>query len=256
MVGHVQPVEIAEVVEVEAEGAILAQVEEVVQDELLVDGLAVGGQAHQLVFAGVDLEAGEVGEGRIEEAEGVGEAKLLEDLDPVVPADADGAGGPFAHAVEGEDGGGGEGRGEEGAGRVGLVVLGEVDAVADPDAQFVEVLLDLHRDPQFLAQPQRHGHHEGFEALGRGAEIGLQDAPELEGGLVVERHGVDGVPGGEPGLGEAVADGVDGEAGVVLLAREAFLLGGGDDLAVAHEAGGGVVVVGADSEDVHQYCLW
>jgi hypothetical protein len=33
--------------------------------------------------------------------------------------------------------------------------------------------------------------------------------------------------------------------------RESFLLGGGNDFAVAKDRGGAVVIKGADSEDVH-----
>ncbi len=45
----------------------------------------------------------------------------------VAAADAEAGRGPFADAVEGQDGRLLEGRGEEGAGRVRLVVLGEDD---------------------------------------------------------------------------------------------------------------------------------
>ena len=41
----------------------------------------------------------------------------------------------------------------------------------------------------------------------------------------------------------------------MLLAREALLLRGGDDLAVADQGRGGIVVESADAEDVHQYCF-
>ena len=47
------------------------------EDQVGVPRLAVGGQAHQLVLAGVDLEAAEVGEGRVEQAERVGKVELV-----------------------------------------------------------------------------------------------------------------------------------------------------------------------------------
>ncbi len=43
-----------------------------------------------------------------------------------------------------------------------------------------------------------------------------------------------------------------GNAGIALLAGEALLGRGGDDLAVAEQAGGAVVVEGRDAEDVHR----
>ena len=42
-----------------------------------------------------------------------------------------------------------------------------------------------------------------------------------------------------------------GKAGVVLLAREALFLRGGDDLAVRDERGGAVVIERRDAEDAH-----
>jgi hypothetical protein len=37
----------------------------------------------------------------------------------------------------------------------------------------------------------------------------------------------------------------------VFFAGEPFLLGGGDNLSIAHQAGGAVVVKGGDAENVH-----
>ena len=53
-----------------------------------------------------------------------------------------------------------------------------------------------------------------------------------------------------PACAQAVRDGLVRERGVVLLAREALFLRGGDDLAVAEQAGGAVVIEGRDAEDV------
>src|SRR5690606_39397959 len=75
---------------------------------------------------------------------------------------------------------------------------------------------------------------------------------ELQERLVVERDPVE-VGGLDPGAVEAVADGVPREVRVVLLAREALLLRRGDDLAVPQEAGGGVVVVRRDAENVGRH---
>ena len=60
--GHGLAVEVAEAGEVEAEGAVVFQIEEVVADAFREAGLAVGGEAHEFVLAGVDAETAVVGE--------------------------------------------------------------------------------------------------------------------------------------------------------------------------------------------------
>ena len=70
---------------------------------------------------------------------------------------------------------------------------------------------------------------------GAKAEIGLQQALELEQRLVVERRRTGG-PSARCRPREGSSDRLPREAGVVLLAREALLLRGRDDLAVAHQS--------------------
>jgi hypothetical protein len=62
-----------EILHVEAEAPVLAQVDEFVEDGPDVARFAVGREAHHLVLAGVDAEARVVSEGRVEEAERVRE---------------------------------------------------------------------------------------------------------------------------------------------------------------------------------------
>ena len=50
--------------------------------------LAIGREPHHLVFAGVHLEAGVIGEGGVQQAERVREMNLLDDLEVVAVADA------------------------------------------------------------------------------------------------------------------------------------------------------------------------
>ncbi len=216
---------------------------------------AVGGEPHQLVLAGVHLEAGEVGEGRVEQAQRVREGDLAQEPQAVPLADADRRRRPLADAVERQDRRLLEGRGVEGARRVRLVVLGEVDLLRLADAAAVQGILDLGRDPQLLAQPQRQRHHGRAQPLRRHGQVGLEDAVELEQRLVVEDDPVEPSPF-HSALGQAVAHGVGWEALVVLLAGEPFLLGGGDDAPAVHQAGGRVVVVATDAEQLHrQNCL-
>ena len=75
------------------------------ENRVPVDRLAVGGQAHQLVFAAVDLEAAVIGERRVEQAQGMREIADDASASSLLPAPVPKAGGaPFADAVQGEDG--------------------------------------------------------------------------------------------------------------------------------------------------------
>ena len=214
---------------------------------LLGVGVAVGGQPHELVFAAVDLEAAVVGEGRIEQAQGVGKLELPQDGELPAPAEADGGGGPFPHPVHREDGGLGKGRRIEGGGGVGQVVFREKDrglAVSHLGQFFLEQ--GAHQELFF--DPHRHGHQKAPEPPGGKPVVGLQQALELEVGLVIEGHGAQV---GEPQarLRHDIGQGIGREGGVVLLAGEPLLLGRGDDLAVHQEGGGAVVIKGGETEN-------
>ena len=50
-------------------------------------------------------------------------------------------------------------------------------------------------------------------------------------------------------LGQHIGDGVTRKIRVVLAARKAFFLGCRDYLAIPHQAGGSIVIVGGDAED-------
>ena len=86
LVRHAQAGAVVEVLLVEAEGAVLLEVDDLVEDQVLELRLAIGRQAHDLVLAGVDLEAGVVGERRIEQPERVREVDLLQHLELVALA--------------------------------------------------------------------------------------------------------------------------------------------------------------------------
>ena len=175
------------------------------------------------------------------------EADLLEQLDVGAPAHAEGGRGPFAHAVHGEDGRLLEGRDQEAGGRVAHVVLGEEDG----PRVGLQLLADQRRDPELLVDPERHGLAEGPERAGEGRDVGREHPLELQQRLVVEAHGVE-LLGADAALAQDVLHGPAGEVGVVLLAAEPLLLAGGDDLAVAEDRGGGVVVEAGQPEDVHR----
>ena len=99
-----RPGEELEVVDVQAERAVRLDVDQLLSDEVGVDRAAVGGEAHQLVLAGVDLEPAEVGERRVQEAERVREADLGDRLEGGAAAMPDRRGRPLADAVDAEDG--------------------------------------------------------------------------------------------------------------------------------------------------------
>mgnify|MGYP003703871523 CR=1 FL=1 len=65
---------------------LAAGVDQLVEDQLRILRLAIRGESHHLVFPGVDLKAGVIGEGRIEQPERVRERQLLDHLQPVARA--------------------------------------------------------------------------------------------------------------------------------------------------------------------------
>ena len=227
LVGHAQTCHIVEVAHVEAERAVVLEVDEVLENRVDVLRLAVGRQAHHLVLAGVHLEAGVVGEGRIEQADRVREVDLVRDLQIVAIADAEAGGGPLADAVDGQEGRRLVGRREERRRGVRLVVLGEEHLALETGQR----PLDERRDEELLLDPQRDRLEERRQAGRCARQVGLQNALEFEEGLVVEGHQV------EVGLADAAplqaeANRFVRELGVLLDAREPLLRRRGHDLAV------------------------
>ena len=102
LVRHRQPGAVIEIVEIEAERSVRLEIDQIVANLLHVARLAIGREPHQLVFAGIDLEAGVVGECGIEQAEAVREMDFLVNGEVVAFADRHGGGRPFADAVERE----------------------------------------------------------------------------------------------------------------------------------------------------------
>ena len=124
---HAQPLAVLEVRHVEAEGPIGLQIDQMVADAVDVLRLSVRRQPHQLVLAGVDLEAGEAGEGGVQEPQRVREADLVRQLDTAAATDSVGGRRPLPDPVQRENRRLLEGRRKERARRVRLVVLGEDD---------------------------------------------------------------------------------------------------------------------------------
>ena len=170
--------------------------------------------------------------------------QLLEQLDLVAVSDPERRRRPLAHTVDGEDRRLLERRGEERARGVRFVMLGVTDLAFVPEGA-----ADLAIEKQLLLHPQRSGQTELRKAAGRDAQIGLEDTLELEQRLVVEPD-VREVARGDATGREAVPHGVRRKRLVTLLAGEALLLGGGDDVAVSEQARRAVVIEGREAEDV------
>ena len=161
--------------------------------------LAVGREAHQLVLAAVHLEAAEVRERRVEEADRVREPELREHVESVAAAEADRGRRPLPHAVHREDGRLLERRRVERRRRVRLVVLGEEDP-----AREAQLLADALGHPEPVRHPERHRLQERGEAARRVLEIRLEEPLELQERLVVEGDVVER-SAVEPARREAVA---------------------------------------------------
>ena len=131
-VGHRQTCAIIEIRKIETERTVRLQINQVIQDGLRVFGLAVGGQPHQLVFAGVDLEPCVISERRIQQAEGMGEMDFPENLKLVPLPHAKRGGRPLAHAVHRERRRLFKGRGEKRARRMTEMMLGKQKALLHP----------------------------------------------------------------------------------------------------------------------------
>ena len=251
-VGHREAGTVVEIVEVKAERAVRLQVDHVVEDGAHVLRLAVGREAHHLVFAGIDFETGVEGERRIEQPQGVRKIDLPRHLQVVAVTDPYGGGGPLADPVHGQDHRVPKGRRVERARRVRLMVLGKQQFgvpihVRGEASQFPaqQVLLK-----QLLLDPNRYRHGEGTEAPRRECHVGFEEPFELEERLVVEGNPVNVVEC-DAGFIETPSDGVGGIARVVFLAREAFLLRRGHDAPVLHQGRGAVVVERREAEDTH-----
>ena len=161
---------------------------------LRVFRLAVGREPHHLVLAGIDLEAGVVGEGGIEQPERMREVDLLErssrSLPRPTPTDVV-AHSPTPSIVSTAASSNGEGKNARGG--VAQVMLGE-QQLALP----VEVARELPAARRAAAasgtaspQPQRHRHAERAKAARREGEIGFEQPLEFQKRLVVEHDVID-----------------------------------------------------------------
>src|SRR5579871_1267283 len=103
---------------------------------------------------------------------------------------------------------------------------------------------------QLLADPQRHCHLERSQSAWRIGEIRFEQPLELQERLVVKNNKID-IAERAAGLYQAILGRVRWKSGIVLLAREALLLRGRDNFAIAHQRRGAVVIKSGDSQNLH-----
>jgi hypothetical protein len=116
VIRHAQPGAVIEVLLIKTKAAVILQIDQMVENGLGEARLAIGGEPHDLVFAGIDPKSGEIGERRIEQTEGMREFDLLQHRDPVSLAEPGRGRRPFADPVHRQNGGGVEGRWKKGRG--------------------------------------------------------------------------------------------------------------------------------------------
>ena len=210
--------------------------------------LAVGREPHHLVLPVVDVEAQVGGNGAVEQAERAREVDLFEEVDHRAGGPAEGGRRPLAHAVHRQHRGLFEPRVEEAARGVGLVMVEDLQP-----AGVAEHAPDL---PLGAVDPSRQAIQD-FAADGLGG-LRVERHPDLPGellrGVFVVGDAVD-VGEGDATRFETEPKGLPGEPRVVFDPREALLLRRRDQLAVAEEAAGGIVVVRRDPEDVHRHAV-
>ena len=240
--------------------------------------LAIRRQRHDLVLVGRMQEAQVLRDPLIQQAQRIRQVDLLDAAIVVSVEDPIARGGPLATAVHRQHGAALERRRQERAGLVGHMVFDEVPAilaVTIPLAEQVRQVMrgachQLPRGVDHVRQEQRvpgrrHGvgrlparrlqrQHHRFRA-------GLLPQQQLR---VVRIGDVVQVVQADARFLQAVVDRVPRQFPraerhgplAVLDMREAFVLRCGDDDAIAHQAGRGVVIGGVNAERVHALPPW
>ncbi len=102
---HRQPLAIIEILHVHRQRPVGLEVDEFVENNVDIFRFAVGREAHELVFAGIDPKAGEIGERAVKQAERMRKFAASCSISILIaPADADAGRVPFAHAVHRQNG--------------------------------------------------------------------------------------------------------------------------------------------------------
>ena len=176
-----------------------------------------------------------VGKCRIDQAERIREAQLLQYFDFAPATVADGGGRPFADAVNRENCRLVKRRRIKRAGRVRLVMFREKNLAIRPKSR--QFRANRLAQIQFLAEPVRQHRRKRPPAAGRDGELRFQQPRKFQDWLVVKNHRVKLLLC-QVRVAETKSGSVTREVGIVFLAREALLLRGGNDIAIHYQRGG------------------
>src|SRR5207244_492845 len=154
---------------VETKRAILLDVEQVLENPVLVPRHAVWRQAHNLVFARVDLESSEVSEGRVQESQRMREEDLFMHLDIVSLPYRRGSRRPLSDSVHREYYGLLKRRRKERARCMAEMVLAEEQFLvpAFMPTEFPQFVLQQVFQEELFPQPQRDCHAKRLESARR-----------------------------------------------------------------------------------------
>src|SRR5262245_17868364 len=111
-----------------------------------------------------------------------------------------------------------------------------------------QALANLTTEVQLVFEPQRHRQAKAAQPSGGVSQVRLQQTLEFREGLIIESDVIELV-WFQTAFLKAVSDRLEGKTGVVLLAREALLLCGPDNVAIHNQRRGAVVVKGRDPQD-------
>src|SRR5579859_2996752 len=169
---------------------------------------------------------------------------LLRDFEVDAASGAERGACPFTNSVGGEDGGIVERRRKIGARGVRDVVLAKENLAVE-----AERLANLAAYPQLRPEPGLQGADERAPRARVGRGVPGDDALELEQRFLIEDHVVELVRVDAARV-QAEVRRLDGQSSVVFEAAEPLLFGRGHQVAVAQQAGAGVVVEAGQAEDI------
>ncbi len=109
---------------------------------------------------------------------------------------------------------------------MGKMMFSEIDI-----AIIIQLPADQLRDEQFLLQPDRHRHLKRPERLGESRQISGQQPLEFQKRFIIEADTVQ-LLCGDARFFQTVLNGTFGEIRIMLLTREALLLGGSHQLTI------------------------
>ena len=205
-----------------ADGAVRAELYGLVEEGAEALRVAVGGEAHDFVFVGVEVEAKVERDERVEDSDGVVGTDGADAFDFAVVEVVDAEAFDLAHGVVYDDEALIPTGGESGAGGVGHVVADGEDLGCGKAGKIAGNL-----------------GKKGFA----GEDVAIEPGGDFVGGVEVAEGRVVKAVGdlinvvdGDAGLSEAEVDGVDGKVAGVLLCGESFLFGGSDKLAIDDES--------------------